>query len=274
MWGRLPPISLATIVMAHDMLSSNLVLSGERLATLMIQMHRIKETLLHCAQAADAYKAAFEAETEKVKESAGKRTTDNRMLAYFPVVQDIDAKVTAFLIPARRAITEVCQIPSLFWDFKRQHSDPAHLLEKDLVPILGEDHRIVTWLKTRLPMIKIVIDYRNGQEHTATTKGSKLIVRNFGMSPTNQIDVPGWGLDGNELTDIAVDLPAILDFLTGLAEVMLVACVDANLPIFPPMTIFRNEKPDANCPIGYVLHVNEAEMFEKMRYARGVKADL
>jgi hypothetical protein len=267
--GASSPYIARTVVMAHDMLSSNLVLSGEKLATLMIQMHRVKETLLHCARAADVYIVAYEAEIAKVKESAGKRTADKRMLAYFPVVQDIDAKVTAFLIPARRAITEVCQVPSLFWEFKRQHSDPAHLLEKDLVPILGDDHRMVTWLKTRLPMIKIVIDYRNGQEHTATTKGSKLTVRNFGMSPTNQIDVPGWGLDGHDLTDIAVDLRSILDFLTEFAEVMLVACVDANLPEFPPMRIFRNEKPDANCPVGYVLQVDEAEMFRKMRQAGG-----
>ena len=89
------------------------------------------------------------------------------------------------------------------------------------------------------------------------------------MSPSNQIEVPGWGLDGKGLTDIAVDFPRILDFLTGLAEVMLVACVDANLPKFPPMRIVKDEKPDAHCPIGYVLQVNEAELFEKMRQAGG-----
>jgi len=269
--GTSSPCVAKTIVMAHDMLSNNAVIHGASLEALMLQVHGIKETLLQCSRAAETYKAEFEAEVDKVKEADGKLVSSGRMLAYFPVVQDIEGKLTAFLIPARRAITEICKVPESFWTLKRQHSDPAHLVEKELEPLLGANHRMVEWLKTRLRLIKIIIDFRNGQEHATTTKGAKLIVKNFELSPTNQISAPSWGLEGGDLTDIKDDLVGLLDFLTGFAEVMLVACIDANLPNFPPMKMLRIEKPDPACPIGYLLRIDEAKLFEEMRERGGAE---
>ena len=263
--GTSSPYVARTIVMAHDMVSNGTVVQGEALVGLLVQMHRVKETLLHCAHAAETFRVAYEAEIEKVKQSGGKLAAGGQMLDYFPVVQDIDAKVTSFLTPARRAITEICQIPETFWTFKRQHSDPAHLVEKELIPLLGANHRMVEWLKTRLQMIKAIIDFRNGQEHATTTKGAKLVVKNFELMPNNQISVPSWGLDGGDLTAIGVDLVGMMDFLVGLAEVMFVACIDANLPTFPPMQILRVENPDQACPIRYVLKIDEKKILEQMK---------
>jgi len=237
-------------------------------------MHTIKETLLHAAQAVSVFMTAFDVEVERLEKSKGERVPGGQMLAYFPAIPDIDAKITAILIHARRLITEVCLIPETFWCLKRQHSDPAHLVEKELAPLLGEQHRMIQWLRTRLDPMKIIIDFRNGQEHVATTKGLPLVFKNFAMSPMNQIMAPGWGLEGRGLTDINVDLPRIMDVLVEFAEVMLVASIDANLPDFPPMKVFGVDAPNAACPIRYTLNVDEMKLFEEMqRGTAGGKLD-
>ncbi|MGR4869693.1 hypothetical protein ACIPRI_12595 [Variovorax sp. LARHSF232] len=261
--GSSSPYIARTILMAEDMLSNRMVLSDTKLEDVMMLMHRIKETLLQCAQASEAFAIAMDAEIEKFKAS-GSRKSGTNVLAYFPAVQDLDAKITAFLIPARRVVTEICQVPNLFWNFKRQHSDASHLLEKELVPVLGPDHNMVKWLTSRVPMIKCIIDFRNGQEHTLTTKGAALLLKNFTMLPTNDIEVPTWGLEGTDMTDVRQDVAVMLEFLTNLAEVMLVACIDANRPQFPPMSVVRNSSPEATCPIRFQLVIDPNKLFETM----------
>lgn len=243
------PIVARTLITAHNVLQSGLILSGPKREEALKLVSRIKNTLLQCeAAAAEFHRHAQEQQTrfEKTVQRPESRTLEN-----FPVIPDIDALVTAFLIPARRVITDVCQIPNLFWPFPRQHSNLDHLLEKELIPLLGTDHRIVEWFRGYQPLISLIIDLRNGQEHTSTTKAAALVVKNFEQLPSNEVHVPLWHLEGQAPAPIDIEMAAIVDHLTTFAEVMFVACAEAALPEFPPMFLSGIETVDPECPVQY-----------------------
>jgi hypothetical protein len=104
-----------------------------------------------------------------------------------------------------------------------------------------------------VPAFSRLIDFRNAQEHAATTKMGGLIIKNFELLPTNQVHVPTWHLEGDAPVPIADEMPSIVETLLQFAETMFVACVDANLPEFPPMLIQHIDKPDLQCPLSYEL---------------------
>lgn len=257
--GSASPFVARTILMANEMLNGGFLLDKARREQLMMLMHRIKNSLVQSSQAADAYQLSVRTEIEAFTLSNSKKAQGGRSLDKFPVVPDIEAKLTAFLIPARRVITEVCQIPTYFWPIKRSHSDPENLLKKELIPLLGEDHRMILWLNEIVGSIKHVIDLRNGQEHSSTTKGRALIFKNFHMLPSNQVHIPVWFLDGGNPTDISDEMAMITATLLQFAEVMFIASIDANLPEFPPMFLTHNDKPDPNCPVMYKLVIDHTK---------------
>jgi len=115
-------------------------------------MHAIKETLLQCASAMSSYSSACAAEEAAVEKSGFKRDPAGRALARFPVIPELDAKVTAFLIPARRCVTEICQLAGYFFELKQLHSNAEHLLVKELVPQLGKDNPLVRFVESYLPL--------------------------------------------------------------------------------------------------------------------------
>jgi len=253
--GSSSPIVARTLLMAGDMLNDRSILKDDECrVTALKLMHRIKNSLLHCEQASNALVESVHAQCEnfgRTEQAANSRTYSN-----FPIVADLEAKVTAFLIPARRVITDVCQIPQHFWKLGSTHSSLDHLLDKELSPLLGAEHQMVRWFRKMSPAITRIVDLRNGQEHVTTTKGRPLITKNFELLPTNQVHVPAWYLDGDVPRSIAEQMPRMVDQLLQFAETMFVACISANLPVFPPMILQVNEKPDPLCPISYTLIID------------------
>jgi hypothetical protein len=253
--GSSSSIVARTLLMAHEMLHDRTVLPDDahRLSALTL-MHRIKTSLLHCDHAADELIKSVHAQSQVFGQT--EQTANSRAYANFPMVADLDAKVTAFLIPARRAITDICQIPQYFWKLGNSHSSLEFLLDKELSPLLGESHHMVQWFREMVPAIARIVNFRNGQEHVGTTKGLPLVIKNFEMLPTNEVHVPVWYLEGNQPSSIADEMPRMVNELLHFAETMFVACVDANLPTFPPMLLQFNEKPDPLCPISYTLVID------------------
>jgi hypothetical protein len=253
--GSSSPIIARTLLMANEMLHDRTILreDANREAVLKL-MHRIKTSLLHCEQASDELIKSVHAQCEifaQTEQAAASRTYAN-----FPMVADVDAKVTAFLIPARRVITDICQIPQHFWKLGSTHSNLDYLLNKEIAPLLGEEHHMVQWFRKMVPAVTRIVDFRNGQEHVGTTKGLPLMIKNFEMLPTNEVHVPVWYLEGGRPCSIAEEMPRMFDELLHFAETMFVACVEANLPTFPPMVLQINEKPDPLCPILYTLVID------------------
>lgn len=256
--GSSSPIVARTLIMAHDMLRNRIPLSDdEKIKNVLLLVHKIKNNLLQCSHSSATYIEAEKEQAEVFANTVQGRGT--RAYANFPVIPDIESTVTNFLISARRIITEVCQIPVHFWDTKQTHSSLDYLLDKELVPRLGNEHRMVVWFKERADRIRRIIEFRNGQEHGTTTKGAKLVIKNFELLPTNEVHVPLWYLDGQRPTSIAEEMPIMVEALVEFAETMLVGCIDVTLPDFPPMMVVQAE-PKPVCPVKYELIVDASRL--------------
>lgn len=109
--GSASPIVASTFITAFEMLPRAGQLDKSARDDVLSLMYAIKETLLQCAHAKDAQ------QTELLKFQAKRlpQGTQAQAHAYFPVIHNLDGLVTAFLIAARRAVTEICQIPGHFF---------------------------------------------------------------------------------------------------------------------------------------------------------------
>jgi hypothetical protein len=172
----------------------------------------------------------------------------------------LDAKVTAFLIPARRCVTEICQLAGHFFVLKQAHSNLEHLLDKELSPQLGSDNPLVHFVAGYVPLTGSVLDMRNGQEHSATMRGRRLTICNFGHRPDGSLARPTWKLDGDDPSDIEADMAVILENLLTLAEGMFVACFDQTKPAFPPFVVETIGAPDPSRPVRYRLGFDASKL--------------
>lgn len=252
--GSASPYVARTFIMASDMLNHRGHPSSEedRIGALRT-MHTIKETLLQCANAVSTFSRARVAEEAAVAQSGFKRDPGGRALARFPVVPELDAKVTAFLIPARRCVTEICQLTGHFFVLKQVHSNLEYLLSKELIPQLGNDNPLVQFGASYVSFTGSILDMRNGQEHSATMRGRRLAIFNFSHRPDGSLARPAWKLDGDDASDIEADMTVILENLLTLAEGMFVACFDQTKPSFPPFVVEAVNAPDPNRPVRYRL---------------------
>ncbi len=254
--GSASPFVARTVLMAKEVLQLASVPDREKHGALLEQMHRIKEELLRCVDASSELAQLVESEAAAVAATDFRLALGSRALERFPHVADLEGKVTTILIGARRAITEICQVPGHFWPMSRTHTSLDHLLSKELERTLGPEHALATYLQEFVAGTKQLIAFRNGQEHVATTQGPRLQVRNFELMPTNQLRHPVWYLDGQEPGNIAAQTQAIPEFLLGLAEAMFVGCVDATLTEWPPVFFERIEEVDPECPMRYRLTID------------------
>ena len=251
--GSASPFVARTTITASETVSQLGQLDADQRTDVLMRMHAIKETLLQIAAVADQFEQAHAAAAAALEESGFKLDAGGRALVHFPVVPGFDAKVTAFLIGARRCISEICQIPGHFWTLSRTHTQLDYLLKTDLVECLGANSQMLDNLASFVAGTKRVIDMRNGQEHAVSTKGLRLHAHNFDLMPNNQIRHPVWFLAGEEPADIATEMQAVPDFLLRLAEHMLLTCALASAQAWPPLRIERVEQPNPECPIRYAI---------------------
>lgn len=260
--GSSSPFVAQTLLMASEIVKSGFILKDEEKRNQLLKnVNEIKEALLQCSAAADIYLNALSSAHNAFAESGYATTAHARSFKSFPVLPDIEAKCTAFLIAARRCITEICQIPNHFWETKKSHSSLDHLLSKELMTLLGEEHHLVQYLQGYVDGVKRIIGLRNGQEHAATTKDNRLYIHNFKLMPTNQVLSPTWQLGGEEPVDIAPEMQQIPAFLLRVAEAMIVGCVDATLPEWPPIGIVKVDPIDPICPIQYRIEIDANRLF-------------
>ncbi len=255
--GSSSPFVARTILMTSEMVKNRLVLKDDEKRNLLLKnVNEIKEALLQCAAASDAYLNALSSADDDFSKSGYSTTAHARAFKSFPILPDIEAKCTAFLIAARRCISEICQIQNHFFATTKHHTSLEHLLSKELSKILGDDDQFVKFLRDYIDGTKRIIDLRNGQEHASTTKDKRLYIHNFTPMPTNQIRRPTWQLGEAEPDDIASEMKQIPSFLLELAEAMIVGCVAATLPEWPPTGIVVVDPIDPNCPIHYRLEID------------------
>lgn len=223
----------------------------------LVQMHRIKGTLVICEKVAAQYAVAMQAELQAFEATGYQLDRGGKAFERFPVLSDLDLRATTFLINAKRVIQEVCALVYLFWTFEKQYSR-LDKLAKDLSKALGEDNPFVKFTNGRLDVVTKIVELRNSQEHGTTTK--RLQVDNFRLMSSNQIRAPVWYLDGEGPRDIANDMKAITTFLIELAEGVFVGCVDQRLSGRFPLCFEHIEAPEPKAPVRFRLTIDTSKL--------------
>ena len=256
--GSASAVVARTFIMAHQMLNER-PLPDDQSNAVRACMHSIKEGLLQCDEAAARFLDALSAEMAAVEATGYRLAPGGRAIERFPVLPNFEGLVTAVLIAARRGITEICTLPGHFWQLTRPHNNVAHLIG-ELEPRLGAGHRLIGFLRECLPAIKAIIDTRNGQEHSATTQ-QRTVLRNFTMTPNNEIVPPTWHLEGEDPTEIGPDVQIIRELLVNFAEGVFLHCLESNLPTWPPYRLEAIEPIDIACPVRFRLRISAEDLY-------------
>lgn len=255
--GSASPAVSRTFIMANQVLKLADFEPQLDTASVLIQMHRIKNTLVICERVAAQYLLALQSEIEFVAASGYRLDQGGRALERFPVLNDLEHRVTTFLINAKRAIQEVCALVCLFWTLDKPHSK-YHLLAKDIERQLGTDNQLVKFVNGYVDVVSRVVELRNFQEHGTAAK--RLHVENFRLTPSNQIKSPVWFLDGEEPRDIAKEMTSLSSILIDLAEGVFVGCVDQRLSHRLPMCFELIETPNPSSPVRFRLTIDSSKL--------------
>lgn len=226
-------------------------------ASVLVQMHRIKSSLVLCERVAAQYTSALQAELDAVEATGYRLEPSGRALERFPVLNDLEHRATTFLINAKRAIQEVCALVCLFWTLDNKHSK-YHLLAKDIERRLGLDNPFAKFVNGYVDGVTKVVEMRNFQEHGTSEK--RLHVENFRLMPSNQIRAPVWYVDGENPRDIASNMTSIANFLINLAEGVFVGCVDQRLSRRFPLCFELIETPDPVVPVRFRLTIDSSKL--------------
>ncbi len=200
--GSASPAVSRTFIMASQVLKAADFEPPLDSAPVLVQMHRIKGSLVLCERVVAQYTLALQAELDAVEATGYRLDSGGRALERFPVLNDFEHRATTFLINAKRAIQEVCALVGLFWTLDKHHSRFDQLV-KDVERRLGSDNQFVKFINGHADGVSKVVELRNFQEHGTSTK--RLHVENFRLMPTNQIQAPVWYIDGENPRDIASD---------------------------------------------------------------------
>lgn len=255
--GSASPAVSRTFIMASQVLKIADFEPPIDSAVVLVQMHRIKDTLVLCERVAAQYVSALKAELDGVEATEYRLDPSGRALERFPVLNELDHRATTFLINAKRAIQEVCALACLFWTLDKHHSRYDQLT-KDIERRLGADNQFVKFVNGYVDGVSKVVELRNFQEHGTSAK--RLHVENFRQMPSNQIRAPVWYVDGEDPRDIASDMTAIVSFLIDLAEGAFVGCVDQRLSQRFPLCFESIETPNPAVPVRFRLTVDGSKL--------------
>lgn len=255
--GSASPAVSRTFIMASQVLKVADFEPPIDSASVLVQMHRIKGALVLCESVAAQYTSALQAELDAFEATGYRLDPGGRAFERFPVLNDLDHHATTFLINAKRAIQEVCALVCLFWTFNKDHSK-FHQLAKDVEQQLGSDNQFVKFVNGYVDGVSKIVELRNFQEHGTSKK--RLHVKNFRLMPSNQIQAPGWYVDGDNPRDIASDMTAIASFLIDLAEGVFVGCVDQRLSRRFPLCFESIKTPDPTVPVRFRLTIDNSKL--------------
>lgn len=256
--GSASPAVARSFIMAYDVLKQMVTDPPLDKDALLIQMHVIKQHLVECETGATNFEASLSAEIQAMESTGGALAAGGRTLARFPMVKNLNADVTSFLVTAKRTIREICHLLDLVWKFSRSHSALTHVV-KELTAKFGEDHRLVQVMSERAKGATRIVTLRDGQEHKATT-GAKLHIDNFRMLPSNEILIPVWFLDGDDPTPIADEMQAISEFLIDLTETAFIGSIYHHLAPWPPQIFEWIDPPDPKAPMRYRLTIDAGQL--------------
>lgn len=85
---------------------------------------------------------------------------------------------------------------------------------------------MMTFVKDNAPGIRYLSELRNCQEHPK--KGRRTVIDNFKVLPKGSVAVAMWYVSGDTPRPVAVEMRGAIEFLTMMAEAMLIHLVMAS----------------------------------------------
>jgi hypothetical protein len=214
------------------------------------ELHAIKEALVACYKVADRVGSHVD-RIVKEGETHGLPGDKRGSFNPFPQVPDLDADTTNFLIQAKRAIRRISSLPAIFFSIPGD-SDFDHLLKRlSNVPAAKD---MLNFVRDNTPGIGYLSELRNCQEHPK--KGRETRIDNFKVLPDGTVAVPMWYVTGETPRPIAGEMRQAIEFLTMMAEAMLIHLVMAGVTRKFPFIIQPIEPVDPTNPMKYRLSLN------------------
>jgi hypothetical protein len=214
------------------------------------ELHAIKESLVACHKVAERV-ASHVARVVDDGEKNGLPGDERGSLNPFPQVPDLDVDATTFLIQAKRAIRRISQLPSIFFPIPGD-SDFDHLLKR--LTKVAAARSMMKFVKDNAPGIRYLSELRNCQEHPK--KGRRTVIDNFKVLPKGSVAVPMWYVSGDTPRPVAVEMRGAIEFLTMMAEAMLIHLVMACVVKTFPFIVQPIEPVDPTNPMKYRISVD------------------
>lgn len=256
--GSSNPIVARVLLQGHEILNSAPFEGEVNKDAATKHLHRCKESLLACEKTAKRVGYHIDRVVNEVTAQGISTDSGGRALNPFPQVPDLDSDCGTFLIQANRAIKLICELPQFFIVLKKADSNFDHL-SKRLSTTVGENRPVVEFVKANASGVRYLIDLRNFHEHP---KEKRTIVDNFRWMPDAKIRVPMWHLSGQEPRPIKEEMFSALEYLTQIAEAMLIHLVMHRMSKQFPFIVeeIPDKDIDVKNPIKYRLSIDLSKL--------------
>lgn len=214
-YGSANPVVARTYLQGHELISrwgSFLPESVDK-QVFMKTLDSIKESLLQCYQVNADFSQEFAIIVQSIEQ--GLTLEDGRHLNDLPVISNLAAKLTTYLINAKRAIISMCKMVNQFVPLPKEHSNFEHLYG-EMTKANITSPQFLEFVNTRIKGSKRMIDLRNAQEHPTAAK--ETIIKNFSLNNKREIDAPTICITGESPDSIELTLHHSLEFLIETAE--------------------------------------------------------
>ena len=221
-------------------------------------LHSCKEAVVACVKTAARVAERVDAIVTEVQASGVKRDSHGRALNPVPQVLDLDSDATAFLIHTKRAIHDICRLPSMFLPILPKDSNFDHLA-KTLEQAVGAAAPVTGFVQANAPVARYLIELRNHQEHPGV---KRTIVDNFALMPNDTISLPMWYVSGETPRPVAAEMRETTAFLVEMAEAILILLVMHTVDKRFPYVIQEYEAAKINpkMPIKYRLSADLSKL--------------
>ncbi len=257
--GSSNPIIARVLLQSYEILHAASFTSNVDKVAVTIHLHSCKEALVAAELAAKRVIHQIDEITDMIKKNGISKDNLGRGLNPFPQVQNLEMDCGTFLIHTNRAVKAICEFPQFFLSLDRLDSNFEHLAKR-LEASLGSDSLLTNYVKLNISDITYLIDLRNFHEHPK--KARSTIIDNFRLMPDLTIRSPHWYLSDGEPHAIREEMIVYTEYLTQVAESMLIhlvmLSVNKNLPYF--IVTIADDKIDDIKPIRYKLSLDVHRM--------------
>lgn len=244
-----------------DILNSAMFTSGVDKENIIHILHTTKETIVVCDKIAKKVSGNVADIIETVKKHGISQDNRGFGLNPFPQVIDLELNATQYLIHAKRAIREICRLPSVFLGIEDKDNNFMNL-SKTLEKKVGDTAPVTKFVIDNQEGVKHLIDLRNFQEHP---EEKRTIIENFMLMPDLSVNVPMWHVSDQQPHPIKDEMLAGVIFLVKMAEAMLIHLVMHSITkqISYCIEEIDDAEVDPKKPIKYRLSIDSEKLILK-----------